>query len=100
MRRGAVRARALATRSASVAPVGGLRDWMHVRLGEASFLLAPWDMAPRSKPTRDRARIERDLERLGVSESLRDALVRRLEELSPSLSEDAYHAALAGVVAA
>ena len=51
-------------------------------------------------PTRDRARIEADLERLGVGEALRDALGSRLEALAPALSEDAYQAALAGVAAA
>lgn len=54
----------------------------------------------RANPPRDRARIARDLERLGVSEVLREVLGRRLEELAPTLSEDAYQAALAGVAAA
>ena len=54
----------------------------------------------RPAPIRDRARIEQDLERLGVADALRDALATRLEALAPSLSEDAYQAALAGVAAA
>jgi hypothetical protein len=54
----------------------------------------------RSAPSRDRARIDQDLERLGVSEVLREALGRRLEALSPTLSDEAYEAALAGVAAA
>ena len=49
---------------------------------------------------RDRARIERDLEHLGVGAPLRDALAGRLESLATKLSEDAYQAALAGVIAA
>src|SRR5512139_3220429 len=51
-------------------------------------------------PVRDRARIEQDLEQLGVGPDLREALTNRLESLAPSLSEDAYRAALAGVAAA
>ncbi len=45
-------------------------------------------------------RSERDLERLGVGEELRDALCRRLEPIAATLSEDAYQAALAGIAAA
>ena len=56
---------------------------------------------PKNAPTaRDRARIEADLERLGVGAELRDALASRLETLAPTLSEDAYQAALAGGAAA
>ena len=51
-------------------------------------------------PVRDRARIEQDLEQLGVGPDLREALTNRLEALAPTLSEDAYRAALAGVAAA
>ena len=51
-------------------------------------------------PVRDRARIEQDLEQLGVGPDLREALTNRLEALAPTLSEDAYQAALAGVAAA
>lgn len=51
-------------------------------------------------PPRDRQQIERDLERLGVSAELRDALCQRLEPIAPTLSEDAYQAALAGIAAA
>jgi hypothetical protein len=54
----------------------------------------------RSKKPRDRARIERDLARLGVSEVLREPLGRRLEALAPALSDEAYEAALAGAAAA
>ena len=54
----------------------------------------------RPAPPRDRARIESDLERLGVGAPLRDALASRLEALAPTLSEDAYQAALAGAAAA
>jgi hypothetical protein len=54
----------------------------------------------RRTPPRDRQQIERDLERLGVSAELRDALCRRLEPIAPTLSEDAYQAALAGIAAA
>ena len=57
----------------------------------------------RSRPTppvRDRARIDHDLERLGVDAALRDALATRLATLAPALSEDAYQAALAGAAAA
>ena len=54
----------------------------------------------RPRPPRDRARIDADLERLGVGAPLRDALAGRLEALAPTLSEDAYQAALAGVAAA
>jgi len=58
-------------------------------------------LRPRATPApRDRARIERDLEQLGVGEPLRDALASRLEVLAPTLSEDAYQAALAGAAAA
>jgi hypothetical protein len=49
---------------------------------------------------RDRARIERDLDRLGVSAELRALLSRRLEALAPTLSEEAYRAALAGALVA
>jgi hypothetical protein len=57
--------------------------------------------SPKSpQPARDRARIESDLEQLGVGEALREALTGRLEALAPSLSEEAYQAALAGVAAA
>ena len=51
-------------------------------------------------PIRDRSRIELDLAQLGVGAELRDALANRLEALAPTLSEDAYRAALAGVAAA
>jgi hypothetical protein len=51
-------------------------------------------------PVRDRQQIERDLARLGVGEDLRDALCRRLEPIAPTLSEDAYQAALVGIAAA
>ena len=51
-------------------------------------------------PARDRQQIERDLERLGVGGELREALCRRLEPLAPTLSEDAYQAALVGIAAA
>jgi hypothetical protein len=54
----------------------------------------------RRAPPRDRQQIELDLERLGVSAELRDALCRRLEPIAPALSEDAYQAALAGIAAA
>lgn len=54
----------------------------------------------RSREPRDRARIERDLDRLGVAASAREALSRRLEALAPTLSEDAYQAALAGALVA
>jgi hypothetical protein len=54
----------------------------------------------RRAPTRDRQDIERDLERLGVTAELRDALCQRLEPIAPTLSEDAYQAALAGIAAA
>jgi hypothetical protein len=57
-------------------------------------------LRPRPSPPRDRARIDADLERLGVGAPLRDALAGRLEALAPTLSEDAYQAALAGVAAA
>jgi hypothetical protein len=58
-------------------------------------------LPPRSaSPARDREQIRRDLERLGVGEELRDALCRRLEPIAPTLSEDAYQAALAGIAAA
>lgn len=66
-------------------------------------MLTPGRMRFRSRPAapaRDRARIEQDLERLGVADPLRDALTTRLEAIAPSLSEDAYQAALAGVAAA
>ena len=51
-------------------------------------------------PVRDRQQIERDLARLGVAGDLRDALCRRLEPIAPTLSEDAYQAALIGIAAA
>lgn len=54
----------------------------------------------RRAPPRDRQQIERDLERLGVTAELRDALCRRLEPIAATLSEDAYQAALAGIAAA
>ena len=54
----------------------------------------------RRPPARDRQDIERDLERLGVTAELRDALCQRLEPIAPSLSDDAYQAALAGIAAA
>jgi len=54
----------------------------------------------RRAPTRDRQEIERDLERLGVTAELRDALCQRLEPIASTLSEDAYQAALAGIAAA
>jgi hypothetical protein len=54
----------------------------------------------RRAPTRDRQDIERDLERLGVTAELRDALCQRLEPIAPTLSEDAYQAALVGIAAA
>jgi len=54
----------------------------------------------RSREPRDRARIERDLDRLGVAAGAREALSRRLEALAPTLSEDAYQAALAGALVA
>ena len=54
----------------------------------------------RSREPRDRARIERDLDRLGVSAELRALLSRRLETLAPTLSEEAYRAALAGALVA
>ncbi len=54
----------------------------------------------RRAPARDRQQIERDLERLGVTEDLRDALCRRLEPIASTLSDDAYQAALAGIAAA
>jgi hypothetical protein len=57
-------------------------------------------LGSRRAPPRDRQQIERDLERLGVGAELRDALCRRLEPIAPTLSEDAYQAALAGVAAA
>ena len=53
--------------------------------------------APRA---RDRQQIERDLERLGVVGELREALCQRLEAITPTLSEDAYQAALLGIAAA
>lgn len=53
----------------------------------------------RSAP-RDRARIESDLEELGVGAPLREALGRRLAEVARDLPDDAYRAALAGVAAA
>ena len=56
--------------------------------------------SPKSPPPRDRARIASDLAKLGVGEALRDALTARLEALGPSLSEEAYQAALAGMAAA
>jgi hypothetical protein len=51
-------------------------------------------------PARDRQKIERDLERLGVVGELREALCQRLEPIAPTLSEDAYQAALLGIAAA
>jgi len=51
-------------------------------------------------PARDRQQIERDLERLGVVGELREALCQRLEAIAPTLSEDAYQAALLGIAAA
>jgi hypothetical protein len=54
----------------------------------------------RAARSRDRARIQDDLERLGVAPPLRDALGLRLEALSPALSDEAYEAALAGIAAA
>lgn len=51
-------------------------------------------------PVRDRQQIERDLARLGVAEDLRDALGQRLAPIAPTLSEDAYQAALVGIAAA
>ncbi|RIL06497.1 MAG: hypothetical protein DCC71_06760 [Proteobacteria bacterium] len=51
-------------------------------------------------PARDRARIQADLERLGVPKPLREALGQRLADLAADLPEDAYRAALAGVAAA
>jgi hypothetical protein len=57
--------------------------------------------SPKSPPpARDRARIESDLEQLGIGDPLREALAARLEALAPTLGEDAYRAALAGVAAA
>lgn len=52
------------------------------------------------REARDRARIERDLDRLGVSAELRALLSRRLETLAPTLSDEAYRAALAGALVA
>jgi len=49
---------------------------------------------------RDRQQVERDLERLGVVGELREALCQRLEAIAPTLSEDAYQAALLGIAAA
>lgn len=57
-------------------------------------------LRPRRAPARDRLQIERDLERLGVTAALRDALCQRLEPIAAALSEDAYQAALAGIAAA
>lgn len=54
----------------------------------------------RSRTPLDRARIERDLERLGVAGDARAILARRLEELAPTFSEDSYRAALAGALVA
>ena len=54
---------------------------------------------PSNRPTR-RDRIRADLERLGVRESARDELSRRLERLAERLSADAYDGALAGIVLA
>lgn len=54
----------------------------------------------RSRAPRDRARIERDLDRLGVAADAREILCRRLEVLAPALSEEAYQAALAGALVA
>jgi len=51
-------------------------------------------------PARDRQQVERDLERLGVVGELREALCQRLEAIAPTLSEDAYQAALLGIAAA
>lgn len=58
-----------------------------------------WRSRP-TPPARDRVSIERDLAHLGVEAPLLDALAARLETIAPSLSEDAYRAALVGVVAA
>jgi hypothetical protein len=54
----------------------------------------------RRMPARDRARIERDLDALGVAAPLRDLLAARLASIASGLSEDAYRAALAGAAAA
>jgi hypothetical protein len=54
----------------------------------------------RSREPIDRARIERDLDRHGVCAEVRDVLTRRLEALAPTLTEDAYRAALAGALVA
>jgi hypothetical protein len=54
----------------------------------------------RSRDVRDRTRIEQDLERLGVAAGAREVLASRLASLAPTLSEDAYQAALAGALVA
>lgn len=54
----------------------------------------------RSRDIRDRARIDQDLERLGVAAGAREVLASRLASLAPTLSEDAYQAALAGALVA
>ncbi len=51
-------------------------------------------------PARSREQIERDLDRLGVGGTLRKSLGGRIEMLAPTLSEDAYQAALIGIAAA